>query len=563
MKRLFIICICFMLLVAAVGCRAKISSEAEPGDTVAQEQPAITQESVPVDVPVSDAGNNQFEGDFIEVKPQCPPAYGITFRLPTDWVYEVIQSDDAPTSDLVVSIRPVFPGTEGVITLQHCDGFGVCGTGLVQKDIVFNGHEAWQGFYDGQSLWSFIALKDPKDCVIVNSADNWYEEYEEEINQILSTVEFVYYEDNASVAKPPEPIIDSASFDIDGDGIIEDCTITYGPTSGLFTVVITASVNGNIKYKNTFNLAWGELSFGEQEDGSPCIIRERSQDQEPKAEYLPLSVREGRIVIDGLDPTYEWYWGDDKWNYGLEVGVDVQTETESDAQSPGTFSSDFILEGIVRWAKTNLNLSDSKPYDMSALFGSDQAKALIRDHKAILFEDGSIVGYCSYAVPQSVKTTSSGDVVYGDGVDFVDSQIKAEADKIGKESYTNSGKDRVFFIISDKSRLNDLIGFYMNSSEGNCPAPEQSSYLGALSEDEKQKILEFAKGWYAENFPNYKDLVFEFAKDSSFGYTQYPQYKPGEIIILRVTSEKSFADSVRSCFIKITDSGYEVFNEGT
>ena len=196
MKRLFIICICFMLLVAAVGCRAKISSEAEPGDTVAQEQPAITQESVPVDVPVSDAGNNQLEGDFIEVKPQCPPAYGITFRLPTDWVYEVIQSDDAPTSDLVVSIRPVFPGTEGVITLQHCDGFGVCGTGLVQKDIVFNGHEAWQGFYDGQSLWSFIALKDPKDCVIVNSADNWYEEYEEEINQILATVEFVYYEES-------------------------------------------------------------------------------------------------------------------------------------------------------------------------------------------------------------------------------------------------------------------------------------------------------------------------------------------------------------------------------
>ena len=92
---------------------------------------------------------------------------------------------------------------------------------------------------------------------------------------------------------------------------------------------------------------------------------------------------------------------------------------------------------------------------------------------------------------------------------------------------------------------------------------EQSSYLGALSESEKQEILEFAKGWYAENFPNYKDLVFEFAKDSVFGYTQYPQYKPGEMIILRVTSEKSFAGSVRSCFIKITDSGYEVFNEGT
>ena len=559
MKRLLVILLCFSLLTAFAGCRAKTSSGIETGDTVAQGQTAVTEEYIPIDATVSDVGSDKFEGEFIEIKPQCPPSYGVSFWLPTGWTYSGMQSDDDPTSDLVVSIRPEFPGTEGAITLQHMKGFGVCGTGLVQKDIEFNGHSAWQGFYDGNTLWSHIILKDPKDCVIINNAENWYEEYEEEINQILSTVEFVYYETNTPIAESAEIIIDSASFDIDGDGIIEDCKIADGPTSGLFTVVITASVNGNIKYKNTFNLAGGNLSFGEQEDGSPCIIRERSQDQEPKTEYLPLSVQEGRIVIGGLDPTYEGYWGDSKWNYGLEE----KTETDSDAQSPGTISSDSILEGIVRWAKTNLNLSDSKPYDMSALFGSDQAKALIRNHKAILFEDGSIVGYCSYAVPQSVKTTSSGDVVYGDGVDFVDSQIKAEADKNGKESYTNSGKDRVFFIISDKSRLNDLIGFYMNSSEGNCPAPEQSSYLGALSEGEKQKILEFAKGWYADNFPNYKDLVFEFAKDSAFGYTQYPQYKPGEIIILRVTSEKSFAGSVRSCFIKITDSGYEVFNEGT
>ena len=97
---------------------------------------------------------------------------------------------------------------------------------------------------------------------------------------------------------------------------------------------------------------------------------------------------------------------------------------------------------------------------------------------------------------------------------------------------------------------------------GSSTTTEQSSYLGALSESEKQEILEFAKGWYAENFPNYNDLVIEFAKDSAFGYTQYPQYKPGEMIILRVTSEKSFSGSVRSCFIRITDSGYEVFNEG-
>ena len=370
MKQISIICVCLALLIASVGCKAKLSAEAGETDSVFQatiieikdgamlvkpvngcpeakradfisviiqhipsspepkvgdvieityngimteENPpspcgvetikvvntgsATTDESINMSIQASDVRSNQFEGELIEVKPQCPPSYGISFRLPTDWTYEVVQTDDAPTSGLVVSIRPVFPGTEGVITLQHSKGFGVCGTGLVQKDIEFNGQPAWQGFYDGNALWSFICLKDPKDCVIINSAENWYEEYEEEINQILSTVEFVFYEESTSASVPNTP-------------------------------------------------------------------------------------------------------------------------------------------------------------------------------------------------------------------------------------------------------------------------SEPVSYLDALSEEEKQKILDFAKEWYAENFPNYEDLVFEFAKDSDHGYTNYSQYKPGEMIILKVTSKNSFVGSRRTCFIAISDSGYKVFNEG-
>lgn len=464
MRRILLMLLCIALLGTFAGCRAKTATEIETGSTVAQDQTAVTEEYIPIDATVSDVGSDKFEGEFIEIKPQCPPSYGVSFWLPTGWTYSGMQSDDDPTSDLVVSIRPEFPGTEGAITLQHMKGFGVCGTGLEQKDIVFNGNEARQGFYDGNTLWSHIILKDPKDCVIINNAENWYKEYEEEINQILSTVEFVYYETDTPKVESAEIIIDSASLDIDGDGIIEDCKIADEPTSGLFTMVITASVNGTIKYKNTFNLAWGELSFGET-DGSPCIIRKRSQDKEPKTEYLPLSVQDGRIVIGGLDPTYEWYWGDDKWNYGLEE----KTETDSDTQSPGTISSDSILEGIVSWANSNLGLSQSKQYGMNDLFNGDQAKALISNYKALMLEDGTIVGYCTYVAPQSVRSTEKGDAVFGDRVDFVDSLIKAAANKLGIESYINSGKERVFFIIADKNKINDYIAFYMNSSEGNSP----------------------------------------------------------------------------------------------
>ena len=134
------------------------------------------------------------DGDLVAVEPQRVPAYGVSFRLPSDWTYDVTQTDDDPTSTVTVSIRPAEPGMEGEMTFYCSDSpFGVCGTGLEQKDIIFNGHEARQGFYDGSPLWDFICLKDLEGCAVINSAKNWYEDYEEVIEQILSTVEFIYY----------------------------------------------------------------------------------------------------------------------------------------------------------------------------------------------------------------------------------------------------------------------------------------------------------------------------------------------------------------------------------
>jgi beta-lactamase regulating signal transducer with metallopeptidase domain len=105
------------------------------------------------------------------------------------------------------------------------------------------------------------------------------------------------------------PVIDAASLDIDNDGIYEYCTLTYGPTSGLFTVVITASYDGKIKYKNTFNMASGTLSFAEK-DGTAQLVRNN--------EYHRLYVEENRIVIESLDPQYEGYWGGPEWNFNLK-----------------------------------------------------------------------------------------------------------------------------------------------------------------------------------------------------------------------------------------------------
>jgi hypothetical protein len=102
----------------------------------------------------------------------------------------------------------------------------------------------------------------------------------------------------------------------------------------------------------------------------------------------------------------------------------------------------------------------------------------------------------------------------------------------------------------------------VNSEEA--PTAEPTSYLEALSETERGNILSFASDWYAEHLPGDEVLSMEFMGDDDPGYSYYPQYAPGEIIILKVvTSHEGYGSGVfRTCFITISPDGYAVINEG-
>lgn len=56
---------------------------------------------------------------------------------------------------------------------------------------------AWKGTYDNHSYWDFISLADPyRDCAIINNAGwSWFDRYEGELMQILSTVTFTMQEE--------------------------------------------------------------------------------------------------------------------------------------------------------------------------------------------------------------------------------------------------------------------------------------------------------------------------------------------------------------------------------
>lgn len=104
------------------------------------------------------------------------------------------------------------------------------------------------------------------------------------------------------------PCYDSIDFDVDGDGLKEKCTMTLGPTSGLFTVTLKA-VSAKSEYSNIFmpgnpyNIAFavvnGKLMVHCTEpNGNSPIMYE-------------VSVKDGRLQLTFDNGQQEVpYWGD-------------------------------------------------------------------------------------------------------------------------------------------------------------------------------------------------------------------------------------------------------------
>lgn len=128
-----------------------------------------------------------------EITPTCPSRVTFSFYLPDTWECGMcIQSEDDPTSCFCVSIHPKTEDeSTGSIIIAYMDGFGVLGSPVIE-DTMFNGHKAKMYTCEGASYWNYIELAEQYlGCVIQNTAsESWYEKYENEVKEILSTVEF-------------------------------------------------------------------------------------------------------------------------------------------------------------------------------------------------------------------------------------------------------------------------------------------------------------------------------------------------------------------------------------
>ncbi|MBQ7646489.1 MAG: hypothetical protein IJS94_04395, partial [Clostridia bacterium] len=104
------------------------------------------------------------------------------------------------------------------------------------------------------------------------------------------------------------PLLDSAEFDIDNDGEDEYCSVTYGPTSGLFTITLSAcDKEGNVKYKNTFSTVPGDIKFA-MENGEFMLYHCLDDN---RCHYHAISVDKDIIVLSnvGTNGCRMEYWG--------------------------------------------------------------------------------------------------------------------------------------------------------------------------------------------------------------------------------------------------------------
>lgn len=126
-----------------------------------------------------------------------------------------------------------------------------------------------------------------------------------------------YEEINPYVENEYTAIISYATFDVDGDGKDENCALTYGPTSGIFTIVFTAIEVGEEEpeYINTFHLRYtgGRPEFFKSQNGEiklKCYdsIWENGSDRTEEV-FLDIEIENDNIVLkDGNEAIA--YWGE-------------------------------------------------------------------------------------------------------------------------------------------------------------------------------------------------------------------------------------------------------------
>ena len=172
----------------------------------------------------------------------------ISLTLKEGWEYDIV--DEPDTKEFAVNIYPAGQ-KDNKLRIAYFNGFGVCGTGLKQEEIILGEYDAWLGTYDNNTVWDFISIKDTfGDYAIINEGGKkWWSEYGDEAMQILETLKVAdgYVSETGAIQAAKEKA-DSADEDpeveFNSEKALWKVTLSGKNTSGDDTFII--DVRGNI-----------------------------------------------------------------------------------------------------------------------------------------------------------------------------------------------------------------------------------------------------------------------------------------------------------------------------
>ncbi len=175
--------------------------------------------------------------------------YGkISLSIPDGWRYETCPMDSGQTDYGLYSIR-FYPEavTDGYITLNYIDSFGVCGMGLATKKATVAGKPANIGTYDNNIYWDFITFQDDCEGIVALTyfVDDWWETYSDQVMDILDTLSF------DSAAKEGGAYLYNNEYDLDQIGLS-------------FTLKNISSTGATLVFRNyDADAPTGDLEYGD------------------------------------------------------------------------------------------------------------------------------------------------------------------------------------------------------------------------------------------------------------------------------------------------------------
>ena len=162
----------------------------------------------------------------------------MSLRVVDGWVHETVEYTDS-SSPFGIKIYPEYKPEETITIMYYPDMFGVCGTGLTEEKTTLSGLPANKGFYDGSTIWNFIATDNY--AIINNMSSGTYGLYQDDVELMIGSVDIA-----KGVITPDEAVEIASDKLIERFKSIQYTTTDFNYVSGIWEVTVYMDENYSI-----------------------------------------------------------------------------------------------------------------------------------------------------------------------------------------------------------------------------------------------------------------------------------------------------------------------------